>query len=222
MGNAGRLPPSPPGRPLGVAKGASPPAPPVAPKVAAGPPPAAVPTGLSDEARAQVVALVRAAVLESVAPLERALREMSAKIEGLERRPVPLSSIPITAASLAPPAPLAIPALPALPVIGPRAEATAAPHAQAPAPPGANTFLEGGTSRSEWTLLGRDTTGLVLVSLAPPPPPLPGAELGSAVPPEFLEAFDGGRRRKRLKAFVVLVLLIAVSALVLMTILSHR
>ena len=198
-----------------MAKGASPPAPPVAPKVAASPPPpAAQPAGLSDEARAQVVALVRAAVLESVAPFERALREMSAKIEGLERRPAPLSSIPITAASLAPPAPMAIPALPALPVIGQRAEAAAQP--------GANTFLEGGTSRSEWKLLGRDATGLVLVSLAPPPPPLPGAELGSAVPPEFLEAFDGGRRRTRLKVFVVVVLLIAVSALISMTILSHR
>lgn len=180
---------------------------------------------LSTEAREQVWAIVRAAVDEALAPLKKSIndldvksRTLEAKLEELERRPAP--GAPLPAAAPAPAAKAA--AAGVLPASGApvSAEIVATPGLGATQP--LNPFLKAPSAPPVWKVIGEDATGLVNVSIAPPPPPLPGADRSSPLPGDLMATFDAGRKRKRVSMLIVAALLLFVGGLVTMTVLSYR
>jgi hypothetical protein len=68
-------------------------------------------------------------------------------------------------------------------------------------------------------VIGEDATGLVHVSIAPPEPPLPGADRDSPIPTDF--AFSADTRKRRITAIAVTVMLLGVGGLVAAMIFSY-
>lgn len=168
---------------------------------------------LTTEMREQIWAIVRAAVEEAVTPLKKAIAESDARIKELERRPAVVQAVQVVnqPAQVAPaPAPAA-------------AVAAAAPVAVSIKPAPVNTFLKAATNPPPEPVfkdLGEDATGLVHVSIAPPPEPLPGADRDSPIPGDF--QFGAEARKRKVKMLVVAILLLGVGAMVVMTLLSYR
>lgn len=183
---------------------------------------AAVP-GLSSAMREQVWAIVRAAVDESLAPVQAKLREVETKLEKAEKAAVPAAkpaaasvvTAPIPSPAIDAPTPIApavkVSAAPAaIPVsLAPAAAVSVAPAAAAP------TAADAPAVRPTFT-----STSYGLVSVPPGPPPKSIVDEAEAL--GAIEIPDFGRKKRMLGRVIMTIMILAVISAIVATILSHQ
>jgi hypothetical protein len=181
---------------------------------------AAIP-GLSAAMREQVWAIVRAAVDESLAPVQQKLRDVETKLEraaSTKAAPIPVATQhvaqPQRLASL-PPVDSSIPPAPAG---GAAAVIRVPPAAAIPislAPAATSSIEPAPVTRPSYT-----STSYGLVSHPPGPPPKSIADAAAEV--ALIEIPDFGRKKRIVGRVVVAVMILAVVGAAVATILSHQ
>jgi hypothetical protein len=180
---------------------------------------AAIP-GLSAAMREQVWAIVRAAVDESIAPLQAKLRDVETKVErAASTKAAPIPVAPVTPQAVAVPARLA-----SMPPVdsSPPAAVPATPQVRVP-PAAAIPISLAPVAAMEPAPLTRPSytsTSFGLVSHPPGPPPKSIQDAADEI--ALIEIPDFGRK-KRIMGRVIMVFIIAlVLAAIIATILSHQ
>jgi hypothetical protein len=177
--------------------------------------------GLSSAMREQVWAIVRAAVDESIAPLQAKLRDVETKLERAASQPkaaAPIPAAPVTPQPVPPPRLASMPPVDSSPPgpLTPTAPIVRAPQAAAiPISLAPAAFEAAPVTRPSY-----HSTSYGIVSTPPGPPPKSiqdaADEMGAIEIPDF------GRKKRIVGRVVVALMLLVVIGAIVATILSHN